>query len=224
MVIMQPRGYIVLDVGKTRAKLSLWDERGALIAHESRVNAAISSALDVAGITLWLSATLSAFASLADIQAIIPVGHGAAAALVRDGELVCSPRDYEARIPAHIRTAYDALRDPFSATGSPALPQGLNLGAQLFAAQHNDPSIFIKGTQILLWPQYWAWLLSGIAASVVTSLGCHSDLWHPNATRASRLAVAQGWADRLPPLRRADEVLGTITPAWATRTGLPATT
>jgi sugar (pentulose or hexulose) kinase len=74
--------------------------------------------------------------------------------------------------------------------------------------------------QIVPWPQYWAWLLSGVAACEVTSLGCHSDLWNPMANRPSPLAQARGWARQLAPLRRADEVLGTLRPEWAARTGL----
>jgi sugar (pentulose or hexulose) kinase len=40
----------------------------------------------------------------------------------------------------------------------------------------------------------------------------------------SALARRRGWADRLAPLARAGDVLGTITEAWAERTGLPRTT
>jgi L-fuculokinase len=32
-----------------------------------------------------------------------------------------------------------------------------------------------------MYPQYWAWRLCGAAASEATSLGCHTDLWHPVA-------------------------------------------
>jgi len=35
------------------------------------------------------------------------------------------------------------------------------------------------------------------------------------------MAVRRGWAQLLPPLRRASDCLGTITPQWAARTGLP---
>jgi sugar (pentulose or hexulose) kinase len=95
------------------------------------------------------------------------------------------------------------------------LPDGLNLGAQLFVQKDQ-----IKG-QILLWPQYWSWLLSGVASSEVTSLGCHTDLWNPTTGDFSSLAKAMGWTGCFPPLRRAGDVLGPITQDWAARTGLP---
>jgi sugar (pentulose or hexulose) kinase len=56
----------------------------------------------------------------------------------------------------------------------------------------------------------------------VTSLGCHTDLWHPIDNAPSALAVRRGWAARLAPMRRADDVLGPIAPDWSARTGLGA--
>lgn len=217
---------VVLDIGKTLAKLTLWDAQGRAVERRTRRNAAADSVgpatLDVAGVEAWIAETLSDFARLGRVATIVPVGHGAAAAVIRDGRLVAPPADYEAAIPAEQRAAYDAERDPFVRTGSPALPNGLNLGAQLHALEAANPQALAAGATILTWPQYWAWLLSGVAACEVSSLGCHSDLWRPLEGGPSNLALRRGWAERLAPVRRADAVLGVITPGWAARTGLPA--
>ncbi len=222
------RAVVVLDVGKTVSKLSLWDPSGTLIERRSRTNAAVDAgayqALDVAATEQWVVETLSEFSRIAAISVIVPVGHGAAAAIVRDGRLQCAPMDYESPIPADVRADYDALRDPFSETGSPALPNGLNLGAQLYWLGRMRPGLFAPGAQILTWPQYWAWLLSGVATSEVTSLGCHSDLWHPAAAAPSRLVARNGWSACLPPVRRAADVLGRLTPQFVARTGLASDT
>lgn len=224
---MRGRATIILDVGKTLAKLSLWSPEGALIERRVRANARVATgsyaALDAAGIETWAAEILRDFAKLADVGAIVPVGHGAAAAIIRGDSLACPPLDYEDAIPASARAAYEAQRDPFFETGSPSLPDGLNLGAQIFRLEAQDPDL-AQGTQILPWAQYWSWLLSGVAASEVTSLGCHTDLWNPLTGSASRLAERHGWAERLAPLRRAGDVLGMLTPAWVARTGLPADT
>lgn len=216
----------VLDVGKTLAKLSLWTARGELVARADRANrkpaAAGYAALDAAGVEEWIAATLRDFAAKGRVAAIVPVAHGAAAAVVRGGELACAPLDYEEPIPDDARAAYDAERDAFAETGSPALPLGLNLGAQLHHLERLHPGLLDDGAQILLWPQYWAWRLSGVAASELTSLGCHTDLWRPSAGAPSELARRRGWAERLAPLARAGDPLGPITPEWAQRTGLPA--
>jgi sugar (pentulose or hexulose) kinase len=209
------RAIITLDIGKTHAKLTLWDHSGKVIARQVRPNAALDGVLDAAGIEDWLSDTLRSFATQAHVGAIIPVAHGAAAALVADNQLICLPRDYEAPIPADFCADYTQLRAPFVETGSPRLPNGLNLGAQLFAQKS-----LITG-QILLWPQYWSWLLSGVASSEVTSLGTHTDLWNPATGSFSSLVTKLGWSDRFPALRRASDILGPITPAWSSRAGLP---
>ncbi len=84
------------------------------------------------------------------------------------------------------------------ATGSPALPLGLNLGIQLNHLEQADRP-WPDTLYIVSWPQYWAWRLSGVMASEVTSLGCHSDLWRPLENRYGELAVRRGWAKRFPP-------------------------
>ena len=222
---MHDRCVVVLDAGKTHTKLTLWASDGALIKRRSHPNAAVDAggylALDAAAIEVWTATTLKEFALMGHICAIVPVGHGAAAALIRDERLVCSPLDYEQPIRAATRSRYDAGRDRFSDTGSPALPDGLNLGAQLFWLEELMPSLARSGYTILPWPQYWAWLLCGVAASEVTSLGCHTDLWRPSESQPSALSIAHGWAERFAPLRRADEVLGVLRREWVARTGLP---
>ncbi|MGH6837281.1 MAG: FGGY-family carbohydrate kinase [Methylocella sp.] len=215
---------IVLDVGKTLAKLSLWTEDGKLIEIRTRPNATVNSrgyrALDAQGIEDWMAGVLCEFARMAAVEHIIPIAHGSAVAIVRDGALVRAPMDYEEPIPAAERRRYDLERDGFAMTGSPPLPGGLNLGVQLHRLEQLHPNLLTSGTEILPWPQYWAWVISGVAASEVTSLGCHSDLWRPIEGTPSALALARGWANRFAPFRRADAVLGAISPAWAARTGL----
>ena len=218
----------VFDVGKTVTKLTIVGEDGSVLDRIQRANQPVETAglkrLDVDGIEDWLRASLPAVVGASRIRAIVPVAHGAAAALVGPGGLATAPLDYEQPIPADVRAAYDRQRDPFVATGSPALPCGLNLGAQLHFLETQEPGALADDVQILPWAQYWSYRLSGVAASEVTSLGCHSDLWLPFEARPSPLGVARGWARRLPPMRAAGDVLGTLLPAWASDTGLPADT
>ena len=147
----------------------------------------------------------------------MPVAHGAAVAGIRDGALAFAPPDYETPLPADMLAQYRAGRDPFALTGSPALPMGLNLGAQLHGLEARG---LLDGATLLPWPQYWAWWLSGEAVSEVTSLGCHSDLWAPAGATFSPMAVRRGWAGRFAPMARAGEVIGTLRPHLAARTGL----
>jgi sugar (pentulose or hexulose) kinase len=213
----------VVDIGKTRSKLSLWAPDGRRLAERDSFNAPSArdpAQLDLAGIAAWLKGALAELARLAEIVAIVPVGHGAAAVLM-EGETPVAALDYEAEPPPDVAAGYDALRDPFAATLSPRLPGGLNLGAQLFWLERLYPALWPRGGEALLWPQYWAWLLCGERAAEVTSLGCHSDLWRPAERRFSDLAARRGWAARLGPLRHAADVLGPVRPSLAAELGLP---
>jgi L-fuculokinase len=215
----------VIDVGKTHSKITVLERETAAVTWsvecESGVRMGVGfRELDAAGIEKWLIRKLRSAPDKERIRTIVPVAHGAAAALVdRRGNLLALP-DYEDSAFDSVRTAYAELRDPFYATLSPSLPRGLNLGIQLFYLQCHHPALFEQTHTILLYPQYWAWRLSGVRAREITSLGCHTDLWLPLETRFSQVAAWQGWAELFPPLRRANDVLGTLSSEVATATGL----
>jgi sugar (pentulose or hexulose) kinase len=175
--------------------------------------------LDIEGVRSWLLAGLRELSVETSLEAVIPVAHGAAGVLL-DRDKVVAAIDYETSIPTDLASQYDAERDDFTATLSPRLPGGLNLGVQLFWLESLFPDLWPGRGQVYLWPQYWAWFLCGEAACEVTSLGCHSDLYRPLERRFSDLATRRGWASRLGPLRRADQPLGVIRASIAAETGL----
>jgi sugar (pentulose or hexulose) kinase len=212
---------IVLDVGKTLSKATLWNEGGYLVASRTRPNSPCHSdgytCLDATAIERWLEVVLSELAALGPVSAIVPVAHGAAVALILNERLECAPMDYEWQGAASDRKKYDQQRDPFALTGSPALPAGLNVGVQLHQLERLRD---LNASTILPWAQYWSWRLSGVMASELTSLGCHTDLWRPYQRRPSELAVRRGWAERFAPLTAAHVTLGFLNKQWQTATGL----
>jgi sugar (pentulose or hexulose) kinase len=213
---------IVVDIGKTHAKVSLWSRDGLCLEKQSRANLPQANGryptLDTAATAEWLIDCLKSFADH-PVEAIVPVAHGAAIAGIRDAVLAFPPPDYEWDIPPATLADYRAQRDSFATTGSPALPRGLNIGAQLHAIEAESS---LDGITLLPYAQYWAWLLCGVAVSEVTSLGCHSDLWQPEAADFSPLARQRGWAERFAPLAQAGDVIGTLRPELAAQTGLSA--
>ncbi|MEL6419686.1 MAG: FGGY family carbohydrate kinase, partial [Pseudomonadota bacterium] len=116
--------------------------------------------------------------------------------------------------------AYNAIRPPFEETGSPRLSGGLNIGAQLYWQFQRDPGLRRRVQHLVTYPQYWGFRLTGVAATDVTSLGCHTDLWNPHAQKPSSLAEGLAVADVLAPTRRPDEILGLLLPEIAGATGL----
>jgi L-fuculokinase len=217
----------VLDVGKTNAKLSLVDpalgrETWSLRRPNDVVQGSGGRELDVLGIENWFIESLSEAPQRERVGVIVPIAHGAAAVLVdHAGEVLAAP-DYEDTCFDTVAAEYGPMRDAYSLTFSPNLPQGLNLGRQLFHVQSRRPGLFQRVAHILLYPQYWAWRLSGVMAAEVTSLGTHTDLWRPHEGAYSSLARKQGWARLMPPQRAANDRLGRIKPELAAATGVDA--
>jgi len=218
----------VFDVGKTNAKVSLVDPAlGQEIWSLRRANDVITGAatreLDVVAIETWLLESLLSAPHRERISVIVPIAHGAAAVLVdHAGEVITAP-DYEDTCFDEVAEEYSGLRDPFDLTFSPNLPQGLNLGRQLYFLQQRQPELFGRVAHILLYPQYWAWRLSGVMSAEVTSLGTHTDLWRPHDQVYSSLARKQGWARLMPSMHRATDRLGPIRASVAAATGLGET-
>lgn len=215
----------LIDIGKTHAKVSVIDPKtGAEIRGSRRANAVVQGPamreLDIEAICQWLLGALRDAPHRDRIRTIVPVAHGAAAVLIdRDNRVIAAP-DYEDACFERVNAEYRQQRDAYQSTYSPDLPLGLNLGRQLFFLQEAQPQLFSRAAHALLYPQFWAWRLSGVMASEVTSLGCHSDLWLPRERSFSKLAQARGWDKLFPPKQLAGDVLGPISAEVATATGL----
>jgi sugar (pentulose or hexulose) kinase len=213
----------ILDIGKTNLKLMLV-AGGRVIEQRHRHNEPCPAPpyLHLANdqIRDWALGELAELSRRAAITDIVPVAHGASVAIIDQHDLVLAMLDYQQEI-AEFDPEYEKLARDFAATGSPRLPCGQNPGRQLFWLQRKFPDVFARATAVVGYAQYWSFLLSGVAASELTALGNHSDLWRPRAGDFSRLVDEAGWRRLMPPLRKASDVLGPIRPEIAVRTGLP---
>jgi sugar (pentulose or hexulose) kinase len=209
-----PRHIAVIDIGKTNAKVVLLDgETSALLATRSTPNAVRRDGTyphaDVEMLWQFICESLAALHEEHWIDAISITTHGATAALVAGDRLALPVLDYEHPIDP---LGYDAVRPPFAESLSPRLPNGLNLGAQLFWQSRIFPDAFAQITAILPYAQYWAWRLTGALTSEVTSLGCHTDLWAPAHCNFSSLVETMNWRPLFPPVQPAISVIGTVRP------------
>lgn len=224
------RHVAVIDIGKTNAKVALVD-LAALAEIDVRkiANAPERSGLyphhDVEKLWTFILGALRDLHVAHGVDAISITTHGATAVLLNDsGELALPVLDYEHDGPDETRAAYETVRPPFSETGSPPLPVGLNIGPQLFWQQDRFPDTFASVANIVMYPQYWAYRLTGVLANEATSLGCHTDLWSPVAADYSSLVDALGWRGLFAPVKPANAILGSILPEISAQTGLSPTT
>ena len=230
MTMAAVRHVAVIDIGKTNAKVALVDlaeraEIGVRKTPNPVERSGIYPHFDQRSLWAFILDSLGALNRQKPIDAISVTTHGATAALLdAAGGLALPILDYEHDGPDALAAAYDAVRPSFAESGTPRLPIGLNLGAQLFWQSRAFPDEFARVTSILTYPQYWAFRLSGMRANEATSLGCHTDLWNFRTRDFSSLVDRMGWRDLMAPVRRADESLGPILPEIAVATGLAADT
>ncbi|MBA4490295.1 FGGY-family carbohydrate kinase [Paracoccus sp. S1E-3] len=220
----------VIDIGKTNAKLALVDgARLSEIDVVTRPNRVLPGPpwphFDLEGHWDFFLHHLVDFHARHGIDAISITTHGASCVLLdRAGQLAAPMLDYEYPGPDALAAEYDALRPDFARTGSPRLPMGLNVGAQLHWMLKTLPGLDERLDRVLTYPQYWGLRLTGQIASDVTSLGCHTDLWDPWQGQFSNLVAKLGLQGRIAPPHRPGEVLGRLLPEIARVTGLPPDT
>lgn len=216
----------VIDIGKTNAKLALVDlhsmsEIAVLSAPNQILPGPPYPHYDTHALWRFILDGLRRLNNEQRVDAISVTTHGASAALIGyDGALAAPVLDYEHDGPDSLAAEYNGIRPPFAETGSPRLPLGLNLGAQLYWQFKSFPEIEARTASIITYPQYWAYRLSGVLANEMTSLGCHTDLWCPRERRYSSLVTRMGWQEKMAPLRKASDRLGVILPSVAQSAGL----
>lgn len=200
-----PRHVAVFDVGKTHAKVCLVDTASRQILDTRRAANTVRRSgpyphFDTDALWAFLLDGLSDLRAVSSIDALSVTAHGAAGVLIGSDDLALPVMDYEFTGPDALAADYDRLRPDFAETGSPRLPGGLNLGAQLFWQSREMPTAFARASALVTYPQYWSWRLTGIAATEVTSMACHTDLWNPAQGRVSGLVDRLGLTGRVAPL------------------------
>ena len=219
-----PRNVAVLDIGKTNVKLVLVDAAsGGEMWQRSMPNRARRDGpyphADTEAIAAFLLDGLADLASASGFDGLSITTHGATGTLVDGSGLALPVLDYEHEGPDTVADLYAEVRPGFAETFSPRLPGGLNLGAQLFWQARTCPDAFAGASTFLTYPQYWAWRLTGVAATEPTSLGCHTDLWAPQRGGFSSLVDRMGWRGLMAPVRSPFDVLGPLRPEIARRIG-----
>ena len=171
-IVNKSNNIAILDIGKTHAKVILFDanEMEELVVYQKKnqiLNSSIYPHYDIEGLKEFIISSLQKIVKKFHINSIFTSTHGACMALMSKGELALPVLDYEYEGPDQCRDEYDDIRPDFSQSGSPRMDLGLNLGAQIFWQSKNFPERFAKVDQILFWPKFWSYWLTGIAASEI---------------------------------------------------------
>jgi sugar (pentulose or hexulose) kinase len=222
-----PASTLVLDIGKSNAKLVLIGPGGEVMGSAAIANASVRDdvhgflALGVVRLRDWL---LDAVPRLLEGDAparIAVTAHGAAFCALGEDDLVLPPIDYEWDGYGELTEAFDASLANFGHHGTPRLPLGLNGGRQIDFVHRAWPALARRIRCWMPYAQYWSWWFSGVAATEVSSLGCHTGLWAPARNGFSDWAMARDIARRFAPMRNAWDVIGHLRPELAQAWQLP---
>jgi len=228
---MAPGTIAVLDLGKSNVKLSVCDGAGRVLETRATPNPSRPGPpwrhTDLAALNAWVLGTLADLGRRHPLGHVIATGYGSGAVLVGDdpdagGDGAVLPMiDYEQPLPEDIARDYAPLAGGFLDRGSALMMGATHVARQLYWAERAAPAAVARARWLLCLPQYWAWRLSGVAASEVTILGAQSHLWNVARGGWAPIVAARGWGRLMPPMVRADADLGPVRAALAARHGLP---
>ena len=213
----------IFDVGKTNKKLFLFDEQYRIVWERS---AHFSETVDEDGDACENLESLRAsiFDSLSEvvqnkefeIRAIHFSSYGASLVYLDENEMPLTPlynylKKYPPALQDQFYTNYGGVAQFSMETASPALGS-LNSGLQLYRLKYDNPLVFDKVKYVLHLPQYLSFLISGIACSEITSIGCHTCLWDFKKNDYHDWVRKENLLDKLQPIRSAMEVVQSENP------------
>lgn len=203
----------VFDFGKTNSKLFVFSYDGKVL-DERRTKPVWRdfrgrSVLDDELLYGWMMRELADAASRFDLSGVMISAHGCAFALTRgDGELLHPILDYEQEIPDEIAEIIDPMQPDFSESYTPHLPLGFSIARHIYWLEVEEPEAFASTENILCYPQFWIWRLSGKPFAEYSYLGAHSQLWAPLKRDFSSLVEKLDWREKFPPIAQAGEIVG----------------
>lgn len=224
----------VLDIGKTNKKIALYDRNMKLVRLETMSFPALAfedvRVEQVEAIEAWFLDTLAELSPRYHIAAVSITTHGAGAVCVgSDGKPSVPVLDYTTEVDEAVHQAFYreiGARDELQReTNTAELKPLINVGKMLFFAKKRFPERFAETRLILLYPQYFAFRLTGAETADYTYLGCHTYLWDMEKGGWSAVVDRLGIRGLLP--GRVDfpgAVAGAVRPEVAARTGLPRET
>ncbi|MBE7171207.1 MAG: carbohydrate kinase [Williamsia sp.] len=216
---MTPKSVIaVFDIGKTNKKLFLFDEQYSIVLEKSKqfpetVDEDGDPCEDLTALTQWVKSELQEVITMEGMlvkavnfstygASFVHIGHG--------GEPVAPLYNYLKPFPEGLKEKFFGQwgdEASFSLqTASPPLGN-LNSGLQLYMLKWSKPAIFNQIQYSLHLPQYMNYLVSGIAYSDITSVGCHTGLWDFDQSAYHPWVQAEDIDNKLAPVFPSDQLM-----------------
>lgn len=220
----------VIDIGKTNKKIHIYNRELQLVDSCSQSfeptlqNGIPFEAADE--LVEWLLDNLSRLGSRHDIKVISTSSHGAGFACVdQEGQLSLPVVDYTYEPGGTFHEEFYAVageRDELQRkTATLELKALVNPAKAIYFLKKTFPEKFSRTRQILMYDQYFPFVLSGEVTADPTYCACHTYLFDHHAIAYSQVADRLGIRDLLPErIKDPGELAGLILPEVAARTGL----
>lgn len=208
----------IFDVGKTNKKLFLFDESYRIVFEKS---VHFDETTDDDGepcenIDLLQQFVQDGLRTVQDskefrLRAVNCSGYGASFVYIdktgkRIGHLYNYLKPYPESLRKQFYSTYGGEKQFSFQTASPVLGS-LNSGMQLYRIKHEKPEFFQQIKYALHLPQYLSYLVSGKAFSEITSIGCHTNLWHFQNRDYHFWVRQEGILEKFPDLAPSDMVV-----------------
>jgi sugar (pentulose or hexulose) kinase len=213
----------IFDIGKTNKKLFLFNQDYQIV-HEQSGRFVETTDEDgfpcenLDSLRSFVFDTLNEISPQKDfnIRAVNFSTYGASFVYVDDeGAPIAPLYNYLKPYPNYLQKKfYDIYggEEKFSyETASPVLGS-LNSGMQLYRVKYEKPDLFKLIKYALHLPQYLSHLLTRKFYTDITSIGCHTNLWHFEKTEYHQWVYQEGVAEKLAPIISATAVFPAVLP------------
>ena len=218
---------VILDIGKTNKKLFVMDENYHIILEQTEQFADImdddgEACEDIERLSNWIELSLKTVIHQPefDVKAVNFSTYGASFVLLKTapigasgrvvGEVVAPLYNYLKSFPKDLKSRFYAKYGGeilvSSQTASPVLGN-LNSGMQLYFLKERKPLIYAKINVALHLPQYASFLVTKRLFSDITSVGCHTNLWHFEKNQYHEWVENEGISKIFPPIFPSDAAI-----------------
>ncbi len=221
----------IFDVGKTNKKLFLFNESYQIVFEKSvhfeeTVDEDGDPCEDIDSLQKFVRDGLKTVLESGDfkVRAVNCSGYGASFVYIDDsGKTIGCLENYLKPYPQSLQNkfynTYGGEKLFSFETASPVLGN-LNSGMQLYRIRQHKPEYFDRIRYALHLPQYLSFLISGKPFSEITSIGCHTNLWHFRNMDYHYWVKREGILPKFPDLVPSDMVVQTPGQSYVVGVGL----
>lgn len=221
----------IFDVGKTNKKLFLFNESYQIVFEKSEHFAETTDddgdpCEDITSLHRFVQDGLTGVLSSKEfkVRAVNVSSYGASLVYIDNngktiGYLYNYLKPYPPKLQKQFYDSYGGEKLFSFQTASPVLGS-LNSGMQLYRIKYEKPDLFNTIKYALHLPQYLSYLISGKAFSEITSIGCHTNLWHFQNQDYHHWVKREGILQKFPDLAPSDMVVHPASSAYSVGIGL----